>query len=67
VAAAAHLRSSHAEGAGVRETLAPLRGGDVVEATLDLHDPLPTLISASGLVTAPLLRNVRRVMGRSRP
>jgi hypothetical protein len=51
----------------VRETLAPLRGGDVVEATLDLHDPLPTLISASGLVTAPLLRNVRRVMGRSRP
>jgi D-aspartate ligase len=67
VAAAAHLRSSHAEGAGLRETLAPLRGGDVVEATFDLHDPLPTLISASGLVTAPLLRSARRVMGRSRP
>ncbi len=66
VAAVAHLRSSHAEGAGLRETLAPLRGGDVVEATFDLHDPLPTLISASGLVTAPVLRGARRVMGRSR-
>ncbi len=51
VAAVAHLRSSHAEGAGLRETLAPLRGGDVVEATFDLRDPLPALISASGLVT----------------
>jgi D-aspartate ligase len=66
VAAVAHLRSSHAEGSGLRETLAPLRGGDVVEATFDLHDPLPTLISASGLVTAPVLRSARRIMGRSR-
>jgi predicted ATP-grasp superfamily ATP-dependent carboligase len=66
VAAVAHLRSSHAEGSGLRETLAPLRGGDVVEATFDLHDPLPTLISASGLVTAPVLRGARRIMGRSR-
>jgi hypothetical protein len=39
----------------------------VVEATFDLRDPLPTLISASGLVTAPVLRGARRVMGRSRP
>jgi D-aspartate ligase len=66
VAAVAHLRASHAEGVGLRETLAPLRGGDVVEATFDLHDPLPTLISASGLVSAPVLRGARRVMGRSR-
>ncbi len=67
VAAVAHLRSSHAEGTGLRETLAPLRGRDVVEATFDLRDPLPTLITASGLVTAPFLRSARRVMGRSRP
>jgi D-aspartate ligase len=66
VAAVAHLRSSHAEGAGLREMLAPLRGGDVVEATFDPRDPLPTLISASGLVTAPVLRGARRIVGRSR-
>lgn len=66
VAGVAHLRASHAEGVGLRETLAPLCGGDVVEATFDLHDPLPALISASGLVTAPILRGARRVVGRSR-
>ncbi|MEO9177181.1 MAG: hypothetical protein ABI317_16830, partial [Gaiellales bacterium] len=67
VAGVAHLRASHAEGASLRHALAPLAGRDVVEATFDLRDPLPTLISASGLVTAPLLRGARRVMRRSRP
>ncbi len=67
VAAVAHLRASHAEGGGVRAALAPFTGGDVIEATFDLRDPLPTLISASGLVTAPVLRGARRVVRRSRP
>jgi D-aspartate ligase len=65
VAAAAHLRASHAEGAGFRAALAPFTGGDVIEATFDVRDPLPTLITASGLVTAPVLRGARRVVRRS--
>jgi D-aspartate ligase len=65
VAGVAHLRASHAEGASLRTALAPFTGGDVVEATFDLRDPLPALISASGLVTAPVLRRARRVMRRS--
>ena len=47
VAAVAHLRASHAEGGGVRAALAPFTGGDVIEATFDLRDPLPAFISAS--------------------
>ncbi len=61
VAGVAHLRASHAEGVSLRETLAPFTSRDVVEATFDLRDPVPTLVAASGLVTAPLLRGARRV------
>jgi predicted ATP-grasp superfamily ATP-dependent carboligase len=58
--AAAHLRAAHAEGTSLRASLTPLRG-DVVEGTFARNDPVPALVQAAGLVTAPVLRSVRRV------
>ena len=54
VVAAAHLRASRQEGdaAAPRARARSARGA--VEGTFDLRDPLPAVVQASGLVTAPI-------------
>ena len=59
VAAAAHLRASHSEGQSVRSAVREV-GRGAVEATFDLRDPLPAIVQGAGLLTAPLLRRLRR-------
>jgi hypothetical protein len=39
-------------------------GHDAVEGTFDLRDPLPAIVQAGGLVTAPIARRLRRRSGR---
>jgi predicted ATP-grasp superfamily ATP-dependent carboligase len=62
VVAAAHLRAAHREGTPLRRALREM-GPHPVEGTFALRDPLPALVQASGLVTAPLARAVRRRRG----
>jgi predicted ATP-grasp superfamily ATP-dependent carboligase len=59
VVAAAHLRAARAEGTPLRRALREI-GPHPVEGTFAIRDPLPALVQASGLVTAPLVRALRR-------
>ena len=59
VVAAAHLRAARSEGTPLRRALREI-GPHAVEGTFDIRDPLPALVQASGLVTAPLARALRR-------
>jgi predicted ATP-grasp superfamily ATP-dependent carboligase len=59
VVAAAHLRASRREGTPLRRALHEI-GRHPVEATFDVRDPLPAIVQAGGLVTAPLARALRR-------
>ena len=59
VAAAAHLRASRGEGQSLRSAVREV-GRGAVEATFDLRDPLPALVQGAGLLTAPMLRRLRR-------
>jgi D-aspartate ligase len=61
VVAAAHLRASRQEGTSLRRALREM-GSGAVEGTFDLRDPLPAIVQAGGLVTAPIARR----MGRAR-
>ncbi len=63
VVAAAHLRASREEGTSLRRALREM-GHDAVEGTFDLRDPLPAIVQAGGLVTAPIARRLRRRNGR---
>jgi D-aspartate ligase len=63
VVAAAHLRASREEGTPLRRALREM-GHDAVEGTFDLRDPLPAMVQAGGLVTAPIARRLRRRSGR---
>jgi hypothetical protein len=60
--AAAHLRASRQEGTSLRRALSEI-GPHPVEGTFDVRDPLPALVQASGLVTAPIARALRRRRG----
>jgi D-aspartate ligase len=62
VVAAAHLRASRQEGTSLRRALREI-GPHAVEGTFDVRDPLPALVQASGLVTAPIARALRRRRG----
>jgi D-aspartate ligase len=64
--AAAHLRASRQEGTPLRRALREI-GPGAVEGTFDLRDPLPAIVQASGLVTAPIARALRRGRGGSGP
>jgi D-aspartate ligase len=59
VVAAAHLRASRQEGTSLRRALSEM-GSGAVEGTFDLRDPLPAIVQAGGLVTAPIARRMRR-------
>ena len=59
VVAAAHLRASRQEGTSLRRALREI-GPGAVEGTFDLRDPLPAIVQASGLVTAPIARRLHR-------
>jgi predicted ATP-grasp superfamily ATP-dependent carboligase len=62
VVAAAHLRASRQEGTPLRRALREM-GPGAVEGTFDIRDPLPALVQAGGLVTAPIARALRRRRG----
>jgi len=62
VVAAAHLRASRQEGTPLRRALREI-GPQAVEGTFDRRDPLPAIVQASGLVTAPIARALRRRRG----
>ena len=59
VVAAAHLRASRTEGTSLRRALREI-GPNPVEGTFDIRDPLPAIVQASGLVTAPIARALHR-------
>jgi hypothetical protein len=59
VVAAAHLRAARQEGTPLRRALREI-GPHAVEGTFDIRDPLPAIVQASGLVTSPLARALRR-------
>jgi hypothetical protein len=52
------LRASRREGTPLRRALHEI-GRHPVEATFDIRDPLPAIVQAGGLVTAPLARALR--------
>ena len=60
--AAAHLRAARQEGTPLRCALREL-GPGTVEGTFDLRDPLPAIVQAGGLVTAPIARALHRRRG----
>jgi D-aspartate ligase len=62
VVAAAHLRASRQEGTPLRRALREM-GPNAVEGTFAVRDPLPAIVQASGLVTAPIARRLRRRRG----
>jgi D-aspartate ligase len=62
VVAAAHLRAARQEGTPLRRALREI-GPNAVEGTFALRDPVPALVQASGLVTAPIARALRRRRG----
>jgi D-aspartate ligase len=57
--AAAHLRASRQEGTPLRQALREI-GPGAVEGTFDLSDPLPAIVQAGGLVTAPIARALQK-------
>jgi D-aspartate ligase len=57
--AAAHLRASRQEGTPLRQALREI-GPGAVEGTFDLRDPLPAIVQAGGLVTAPIARALHK-------
>jgi predicted ATP-grasp superfamily ATP-dependent carboligase len=65
VVAAAHLRASRQEGTSLRRALREM-GPGAVEGTFDVRDPLPAIVQAGGLVTAPIARRLRRRRGGAR-
>ena len=56
------IRASRQEGTSLRRAVREM-GLHPVEGTFDLRDPLPAIVQASGLVTAPVLRALRRRRG----
>jgi predicted ATP-grasp superfamily ATP-dependent carboligase len=64
--AAAHLRASRQEGTPLRRALREI-GPGAVEGTFDRRDPLPAIVQAGGLVTAPMARALHRLRGGSGP
>jgi predicted ATP-grasp superfamily ATP-dependent carboligase len=66
VVAAAHLRASRQEGTSLRRALREI-GPGAVEGTFDVRDPLPAIVQASGLVTAPIARRLHRRGGKGEP